>query len=210
MSMPVEEELKPRAPLFQGFSEFAAETTQFLGHRQPTAFDDDFANFGTPYRSKASSTADEVLANIQESRQVTERVPDLEPEAEVTVEAPAPKTEEPEDKERFKKKRRRGRGKDRAEEEATGQTGTETPEKPVSGDVQPISFDDVPFVAVSEEPKPVEESIPSFGEPPPPEEPKPRHKPRRAVVENPAPVAAPAPVTSEPEQRGFGFGIFDE
>lgn len=200
----MEPELKPRETRFQGFSDFEQETTQFLGKPTGPTFDEDFASFGTPYRSPLESTAGEVMAELtsDSSRSKPEPTPMVE-EPNGGMEPPA---SEAEDKDRKNKRRRGRRGKDRAgsEEAPTVEAGS-MPAEPAKIDERPISFDDVPFMAASE---PVEAAPVMHDWSPAQEKPAPQ-KPRHAE-----PVAAPepAPVVHEPppQRSGFGFGIFDE
>lgn len=198
LTRPVDEEIKPREPRFQGFSDFAQETTQFLGQRPPVSFEEDFPDFGVPHhRSTLNSTADEVRANIAENRKaVPPAIPAFLPPAEPeTV-----KESSPEEAEHFKKqRRRRGNRKDRAEDEPQA-AAVEAPKI----DDRPISFDDVPFMSNPPVADLADFSVPSVAAKP------------RAVVKHftpdvaPPPVQKPATVKESEEPRGFGFGVFDE
>lgn len=225
MPRAMDEEIKPREPRFQGFSDFAMETTAFLGPRKHTSFEEEFPDYGTPHqRSAIGSTAEEVMANINENR-----VEPAKPHVKPAPVVPAPIAQEPvealqhdikadDEGDRYKKKRRRGKSKDRAEEESSSE------QAPVSfRDEGPISFEDVPFV---NKPKPVEP--PDFdlfvsSVEPEPLAAKPEKSLARQIFEEIQPVtreqpAAVAPQKPEPpvpakpveEPRGFGFGIFDE
>lgn len=201
----VEPELKPRESRFQGFSDFEQETTQFLGKKAVPNFEEDFADFGTPVNRALEPTAGEVMAGItSETRSVPPAVP-----VESMSEEPAVAPEEAEDRDRSKKqRRRRGKGKERGEGEDAGKL--EASKEPVEAkiDERPISFDDVPFVAASDD-------LDKPGEPPTmhewsPEKAKPAPQKRRAPqpVEE-APVSV-EPAGEPPQRAGFGFGIFDE
>ncbi len=222
----MEEEIKPREHRFQGFSDFAMETTAFLGPRKQASFEEEFSNFGnTPHRSAIGSTAEEVMANINEHRTETRKSHD-KPLHKHTVEEPV-EVEQPEikqhedDADRSKKKRRRGTGKGKEH------TASEPEAAPVGFvDEGPISFDDVPFTPPSP-PRPVDPDFDLFA-PKAKEKPKPvAEKPEKSLArqifeeiqpvseEQPAPVAPaavepPKPAKPAEEPRGFGFGIFDE
>lgn len=226
----MDEEIKPREQRFQGFSDFAMETTAFLGPRKQTTFEEEFPNFGTPQRSAIGSTAEEVMANINEHRTETRKSHD-KPLAKHAVEEPVeqeqPDIKHDDDADRYKKKRRRGTGKGKE------QTASEPEAAPVGfRDEGPISFDDVPFNAPSsrpvQPPRPVDPPDFDLFSPTPKEKPKPIVvKPEKSLArqifeeiqpaeqEQPAPAVPAAiepPKQAKPveEPRGFGFGIFDE
>lgn len=206
----VEPELKPRETRFQGFSDFEQETTQFLGKRAVPNFEEEFADFGLTSRNTLESTAEEVMAGIaSDARTVSkskEPVVDVEP-----VVSPPARVEEAEDKDQFKKRRRRGRGKERGtgDEPAAPESVSHATDAPKAAEL-PISFDDVPFSAVSDEPA---ESMPTFRQWSPEEvKPEPQAPPPPQPVVHAAPkYVEPEPVAQEaPKRSGFGFGIFDE
>jgi hypothetical protein len=211
-----DDDIKPREQRFQGFSDFTTETNEFLGPRKQVNFEDEFAHFANvPHRSSIGSTAEEVMANINESRSEP-RKPIDRPVSPVPAEPTFEKSED--DGDRGKKKRRRGgKGKERVTEEAAAAA-------PVA-DVGPITFDDVPFIEAHPEQHPdanlfpVEDNPFGFGPPEPVIE-KPSKSAARQVFEEiqppePPPVKKHQPVEPPQEKaaeqpRGFGFGIFDE
>ncbi|MBL8823100.1 MAG: NYN domain-containing protein [Planctomycetia bacterium] len=204
---PIAAEIKPRETRFQGFSDFAEETSQFLGKQKSAAFEDEFAEFSGTQRSPFNSTADEVMANLAESRKTTERpvVEKQVDESEVidTEDMAAPESEE---KDKFKKRRRRGKGKEKPNEEPVT--------VPTVIEDMPISFDDI---ATPRKAEPVDASVSfaSFEEAPVSHD-VPSEIAVAAVEPSPAPIVKPVeekPAVEEREQeqrRGFGFGIFDE
>jgi len=204
----IEPDIKPRVAGFQGFSDFEQETTQFLGKRNTPSFEDEFPDFGTPYRSPLSATAGEVMAGIasdakaQPTRTPTPPPPDLVDEEPLPADA---KSNEADDKDQFKKRRRRSKGKERSGSEENG--GTETAIESPKIDDRPISFEDVPFMP----PEPAKATQPVFHDWTP-ERPKPAPQPvhpRHIEKEMPR-QEEPAPVATKPPVRDFGFGIFDE
>lgn len=201
-SRPIEEDIKPRETRFQGFSDFAEETTQFLGQRKPVSFEEDFPDFTPPARATMSSTADEVRANIAETRKAPMHAP-VPPQVPAYLPPPlqtAPVEEHlSDDSEQMKRqRRRRGNRKDRVEDEvAASNIG------PGKAAERPISFEDVPFMNSA----PAEE-MPAVTEPRPA---PPARTPVRQFTPDtaPPPVQKPAPVSPPEEPRGFGFGVFD-
>lgn len=215
---PNDDDLKPREQRIHSFSEFAEETSEFLGPRATRSFEDEFSNFGTPYRPAHSSTGDEVMANI--SRKPVEKpVPPPVAEADETV--PDPTKDEGNEQDRRRKKGRtsKGRGRERLPVAETAEAKI----LPVI-DERPISFDDVPFTAEPSSSKTApEEDIPSFHTMPPIAPVTPANPPkveRREVITSP-PIESDLPKTEQVEvpvkqeapreqPKGFGFGIFDE
>lgn len=220
----MDEEIKPREQRFQGFSDFAMETTAFLGPRKQASFEEEFPNFGSSHRSTIGSTAEEVMANINEHRTETRKSHD-KPLAKHVVEEPVeqvqPDIKHDDDADRYKKKRRRSTGKGKE------QTASEPEAAPVGFvDEGPISFDDVPFTPPSP-PRPVDPDFDLFA-PATKEKSKPvaersEKSLARQIFEEiqpatqvqPAAVVPPTPEPPKPakpveEPRSFGFGIFDE
>jgi len=208
----IEPEIKPRVVGFQGFSDFEQETTQFLGKRPAPSFEDEFADFGTPFRSPLSATAGEVMAGIaSDARSHSARTHVPPPPPEVVEEESLPveaKGDEADEKDQHKKRRRRGKPKER--ETGSPETTTEPVESPKIDD-RPISFDDVPFMAPKSSPK-SDEVAPVFHDwTPQQSKPAPQQPTHKRHVEKPAPVPEEqTSITNKPPERDFGFGIFDE
>jgi hypothetical protein len=188
------------------FAEFEQEATSFLGPRRAgPSFEDEFPGFGTPIRPSLGPTSEEVRSKMSfEPRPAPAEDVEEPPAAEEVAEPEKLKEEK-----RPRRRRGRGRGKGREEAEAAApevDKDTEAPEEAAAAvDLEPISFDDVPFVAATEQSdeEPLAEPV--------------EFKPHESADEE-TPVAAPAEQeAAEPaappqreQPRGFGFGIFDE
>jgi len=204
---------EPRSrPQVHDFAEFEQEASAFLGgKRHEPSFEDEFPNFGTPARPTLEPTSDEVRSKMTIEPRTAPVQSAVEEESPA---APADEAEKPKDEKRPRRRRGRGRGKGRDEVETPtemekGQESAEDLAAPPG--FEPISFDDVPFVADTE---PRQEEA-AHAEPV-----KNRHRELKkaekvaaAPLEQEPAESAPPP-EKRPEERhsprGFGFGIFDE
>jgi hypothetical protein len=201
---------EPRSrPLIHDFAEFEEEASAFLGpKRNAPAFDEDFPGFGGPVRQSLEPTSEEVMSKMSFEPKPAPVADEEEPPPAAPEVAEAAEPEKVKDDKRPRRRRARGRGKGRDEDTpAEGGKEPEAAAEPTAPpEFEPISFDDVPFVAASERPReqaPLAEPV-KFR----------RHEPEEAAKPTPAPAeqeaAEPAPPPQKEAPRGFGFGIFDE
>jgi uncharacterized protein (TIGR00288 family) len=190
-------------PRVHDFAEFEQEATAFLGPgRSGPTFDEDFPGFGTPIRPTLGPTSEEVRSKMTFEPRPTPPETEAEPVAAEEVTEP----EKPRDEKRPRRRGRgRGRGKGRDETDATPEVEKEAVEEAAPANLEPISFDDVPFVAASEDSAEARQAEPVKFKSHEPEE---DDIPVAAPVEQEADEPAPPPQKEAP--RGFGFGIFDE
>ncbi|HMP16608.1 MAG TPA: NYN domain-containing protein, partial [Gemmatales bacterium] len=138
-----EENITPE-PRYQGFSDFAQETSEFMKPPAYTSFEDEFADYRRPppHRSAIGSTADEVMANLHLSRESSEKPTAQTRNKDSEENKPENVAGEIAENDIGKRKRRRGKGKERTE------IATQEPAEQLLDD-SPITFEDVPFTKPS-------------------------------------------------------------
>ncbi len=202
-------EPKPRVSSFQGFQEFEQEAAAFLGPKFRSPLDEDFPGFGGPIRTALEPTSGEVMAKMNvEPRAAapTPEPPEITPPEEVEA------VEEDKGDKRRSRKRKPPKKECKEPKAVAGEPHQESvPAVEQTVGFEPISFDDVPFVAASAAPpgrtEPIPEAKPFFE---PAESPAVREPVAPPMVREPAPKKTPPAEAPKDPPKAFGFGIFDE